>query len=350
MEFASLDLMIRSAAMSLNVLLIILLWRDHRGALPARLAIVLGIGVACYLILEVPGGRPFNMVDFFLFAGEVSIFGIFWLFARTWFNDEESIGWRSWALVAGSVCFSLTSWTIYKNSAKIYWPTDFSMRTLWLIFVLMGLWTAWKGRGNDLIEARRRLRIIFIWAVGSTVVAVTLIFFTTNLILDRPERYPIILAVNLVIILVLLLLITAMVKASPEDLFAAPELPNEASDDIPDAAGVELAQRLQDYLLRERAYRDEAMTIAKLAAALNEREYRVRRVINGHLGYRNFSSFLNDYRLREVKQALADPGQQGVPILTIALDSGFGSLAPFNRAFRDAEGITPTEYRKNHAG
>jgi AraC-like DNA-binding protein len=34
-----------------------------------------------------------------------------------------------------------------------------------------------------------------------------------------------------------------------------------------------------------------------------------------------------------------------VPISTIAIDSGFQSLAPFNRAFKRETGLTPTEYR-----
>ncbi|WP_371070074.1 helix-turn-helix domain-containing protein [Salmonella enterica] len=46
-----------------------------------------------------------------------------------------------------------------------------------------------------------------------------------------------------------------------------------------------------------------------------------------------------------MKVALADPAQREVPILTIALDAGFGSLGPFNRAFREAEGMTPSEFR-----
>jgi AraC-like DNA-binding protein len=46
-----------------------------------------------------------------------------------------------------------------------------------------------------------------------------------------------------------------------------------------------------------------------------------------------------------VKAALTDPSQRDVPILTIALDAGFGSLGPFNRAFREAEGCTPSSYR-----
>ena len=48
----------------------------------------------------------------------------------------------------------------------------------------------------------------------------------------------------------------------------------------------------------------------------------------------------------EAMAALADPGQAEVPILTIALDSGFQSIGPFNRAFKAQTGVTPTAYRK----
>jgi AraC-like DNA-binding protein len=39
-----------------------------------------------------------------------------------------------------------------------------------------------------------------------------------------------------------------------------------------------------------------------------------------------------------------------VPILTIALDTGFGSIGPFNRAFKAHTGLTPSEYRRNQLG
>jgi AraC-like DNA-binding protein len=45
-------------------------------------------------------------------------------------------------------------------------------------------------------------------------------------------------------------------------------------------------------------------------------------------------------------EALADPGQADVAILTIALDTGFQSIGPFNRAFKAQTGMTPTAYRK----
>ena len=75
-------------------------------------------------------------------------------------------------------------------------------------------------------------------------------------------------------------------------------------------------------------------------------EYRLRRLINQRLGYRNFNVFLNEHRIDEAKAALADPSQAEVPVITIAMDAGFQSLGPFNRAFKATTGVTPTEYRR----
>jgi AraC-like DNA-binding protein len=99
----------------------------------------------------------------------------------------------------------------------------------------------------------------------------------------------------------------------------------------------------------ERTYRQEGLTIGLLAARLGLPEYRLRALINERLGHRNFNAFLNRYRLDEAKAALADPHQADVPVLTIALDAGFQSLAPFNRAFKANTGLTPTEFRRSAA-
>ena len=55
---------------------------------------------------------------------------------------------------------------------------------------------------------------------------------------------------------------------------------------------------------------------------------------------------MNGYRLAEAEAALSDPAQAAVSILTIALDAGFGSIGPFNRAFKAETGVTPSEYRR----
>jgi AraC-like DNA-binding protein len=54
---------------------------------------------------------------------------------------------------------------------------------------------------------------------------------------------------------------------------------------------------------------------------------------------------MHGYRLEAAAARLADPAQARLPVLTIALDCGYGSIGPFNRAFRARYGVTPTQYR-----
>jgi AraC-like DNA-binding protein len=107
-----------------------------------------------------------------------------------------------------------------------------------------------------------------------------------------------------------------------------------------------LLRRLERLMIVERAYRREGLTIGSLAALMSLPEYRLRQIINEGLGCRNFNAFLNRYRIGEAKTALADADQKDVPVLTIAMDSGFQSLGPFNRAFKADTGLTPTEFRR----
>ena len=65
------------------------------------------------------------------------------------------------------------------------------------------------------------------------------------------------------------------------------------------------------------------------------------------LGHRNFNAYVNGLRLEQACKALADPALRHLPVLSIALDAGFQSIGPFNRAFKAAMGVTPTDYRRH---
>ena len=107
-----------------------------------------------------------------------------------------------------------------------------------------------------------------------------------------------------------------------------------------------LAVRLEQ-AMEEGVWREEGLTIRILAERLKAPEHRLRRVINQGLGYRNFSAFINKRRVAAAAEAFANPDLADVPILTIAYESGFASLGPFNRAFRERMGQSPTDYRKH---
>ena len=139
----------------------------------------------------------------------------------------------------------------------------------------------------------------------------------------------------------------AMLRVGGTELFAAAPAASEAVPQ-PDTSAAD--QKLVDALMRlmadERIYRHDNVSIGSLATKLSIPEYRLRRLINQKLGYRNFNVFLNNHRIEEAKAALADPAQAEVSVITIAMDAGFASLGPFNRAFKATTGVTPTEYRR----
>ncbi|MDP3355258.1 MAG: helix-turn-helix domain-containing protein [Polaromonas sp.] len=67
--------------------------------------------------------------------------------------------------------------------------------------------------------------------------------------------------------------------------------------------------------------------------------------VDERLGYRNFPSYINEYRLQEMAARLLEPSLDRRSILTLALEAGVGSIGPFNRTFRNAHGMTSSEFR-----
>lgn len=129
---------------------------------------------------------------------------------------------------------------------------------------------------------------------------------------------------------------------------SAPSAPSAAPapPTVAEALAARQAQAVVQAMEEQRLYRLPGLGIGALAERLNLPEHRLRALINGQLDFKNYSAFLNHYRLREVARRLRDPGDAHLPILSIALDEGYASLAPFNRAFREAFGCSPSEYRR----
>ena len=338
-SFQQFDLMARGAAVALFLLWSWILLRDHRDVLAARLAIAMNAGIIGYVVATLGSGydpSPIRIICV-IFAGSTP--GLFWLFARTWFNDRQQLErWAVLIVVLSVLNIAAMQWTFrrYNDANQI---TGTMFRFGMFAFAAAGLWEAWRGREGDLVEIRRRMRPRIAAAVGISVILIAIVEIAVYN-LQAPAWMA--RAVGSEIAIVTLLFCTAMFGMRQSDLFGAPKKAIATVTPPMDGA---MTDRLFKHMTAELPHRDEEMTIAKLAAQLSVQEYRLRRHINGALGHRNFAAFLNGYRLAEVKSALADQTQKEVPIITIALDAGFGSLGPFNRAFREAEAMTPSEYR-----
>lgn len=212
-----------------------------------------------------------------------------------------------------------------------------------------------RDREGDLVEARRRGRV---W-----VVAALLGLLLTDLLADiamgfawRPWGFA--LAQNLALLAIGWHLVRRWLRADivglgyrlpvpppPIGTRAEPVLEPVTPTLAPPGADAALLQRLSQLIDVERIHRDPALTVAGFAARMGAPEPEVRRLVNRHLGWRHFRSFLNHHRLQDAKAALADPARADRKILAIAFDAGFASLPSFNRSFRDSEGMAPGEYR-----
>ena len=343
--FGQIDLMARGGSLALLALWSWLLIRDHRNVLAARIGVLMNVSIACYLVITAGWGYRLSPAGTVVAMGAGATPGLFWLFAKAWFNDETRLGWSSIALVLLSVLNIVIMQATLVDGGFVHEATRVVFRATMLAFASAGLWEAWRGRGGDLVESRRRLRPQIVAAVGFYVI---IIAFAEIAVFNGAAPRWIFGIVGSSIVVITLLCCVAMFGMRQADLFGPVNggKPSSSRPVIDDP----LAHKLRSHMEQTLAWRDEALSIAALAAQLGEQEYRLRRVINGQLGHRNFAAFLNGYRLAEIKAALSDPTQKDVPIITIALDAGFGSLGPFNRAFRDAEGMTPSAFRARTAG
>lgn len=196
-----------------------------------------------------------------------------------------------------------------------------------------------RGSLDDLCEPRRRFRLCFVGCL--IVLSVVILGLELVFVRAQPAWLPMTFTV-LVAIGVLLIGVPLLLR--PADLLPDTPQPGAGADQL-DRAEKDLHQRLTQ-AMESRAFARTGLTIRQLAEELSLPEHQLRKLINTRLGYKNFSTFLNGYRVSEACDRLADPKEARIPILTIALDAGFASIAPFNRSFRQATGMTPSEYRR----
>jgi AraC family transcriptional regulator len=83
------------------------------------------------------------------------------------------------------------------------------------------------------------------------------------------------------------------------------------------------------------------LDLKEMAAAAGMSKYHFLRVFRRLTGVTPHQ-YLISARLRRAALALASSRR---PVIAIALDSGFGDLSTFNKTFRAAFGLTPTQYR-----
>jgi len=103
-----------------------------------------------------------------------------------------------------------------------------------------------------------------------------------------------------------------------------------------------IASRIEKLLNVEKIYQEPGYNRTSLAQELDVSETQLSKIVGIHFD-RTVPQLLNKYRVRDSKSLLSDTSAE---IATITYESGFNSVATFNRVFKEEEGISPTAYRK----
>lgn len=105
------------------------------------------------------------------------------------------------------------------------------------------------------------------------------------------------------------------------------------------------AARIQELMVREKPYLNNALTLTSLADKLDLKPIYVSQVLNEEFK-ENFYAFINRYRIEESQRLLRDSRYKNYNIQAIAMEAGFNSNSTFNKAFKELVGMSPSAYQK----
>jgi len=332
-SYSELDLFVRGGA-SAALLIAAALFAMRPGARHKALPVsALCFGVFAYILVSSPnlpfsnGGLARGLV---MIAGTVPVL-VYWAGVEL-FLDRTSYHW--WQGVV-AVAVVLGAWLV-----PVFPLAEHLRGGLVILLYVHLLYIALSSAAGDLVETRRRFRrwfLVIMALLGGGIAVVELL----RLDVDMPAfLFPLHAVVFLLLITVFLVW---SAQVSPDIWVAPTEKPPSAPAISPAEAAV--LTRVAE-AMRDGVWQEEGLSIGQLAARINAPEHRVRRAINQGLGYRNFAGLINKYRVEAAMEVLRDPRRADTAILSIAYDVGFASLGPFNRAFRDNTGLSPTEFRR----
>jgi len=118
---------------------------------------------------------------------------------------------------------------------------------------------------------------------------------------------------------------------------------------LKDKQAEEYLQKLISIMETEKPYLDRDLSIQNLSVITGIPRHHITQVLNEKHG-KNFFTFINEYRVKEVISRFGDPANNNFTILAIAYDSGFNSKTTFNAIFKSITGLTPSEYREKSTG
>lgn len=342
------DAAFRAGAASTSLLLGWLMlahWRQL--GLPALLFAPLAICLASFVLgnTPLPFAAPFGVLG--TVAHTLSGFAVIflWWFSLSCFDRRFRLKGGVlvtgivWALIAAADRGLFGAWLDQLGLSRVLVPMGFAI-------VGHLVWRLLAERQGDLIQRRHDARVLVAVLLGGMLfidlAADALFGFDWRPIAFSMTQNAMILAFGLWLARRLLTVQAGVLT------FGAGATPASATSPADTGQNAALLRRLRDLIEVERVHLDPELSFAGFVALMGAPERTVRTLVNQQLGHDHFRAFLNHYRVIEACRLL-ETRARDEKLIAIALDSGFASLASFNRVFRAINGCTPSDYRSRAA-
>ena len=258
-----------------------------------------------------------------------------WLFVQSSFDDQfrfdkfrvgVSLAWL--AIILKDIWL----WETGRDD-----PLGFATTIFALALMAHLIWTLLRDRDGDLRLGRRTARI---W-LSAAMVGLLLMDIIIDITMGfawRPDGF--IYAQNSLILMFVLAFAAATLKLDISKIAPKPPTSNEEHQPLSNHAVT-----LKRLMREEQLYLRPELRLSDLVARLPISEAATRQLIHDEFGQGHFRSFLNQYRIKHAQELIRAPEHQTSKLIAIAFDSGFASLASFQRAFKRETGQTASEWR-----
>jgi len=141
-----------------------------------------------------------------------------------------------------------------------------------------------------------------------------------------------------------LLAMTFIIQAIAFKLFDQSTLMNAKT---PDLSNLEERKAKEGLILtaleEDQIYLDDTLTLQKFAEAIRLSAAEVTELVNQKFNC-SFKKLISQYRLNEAKRRIEKNNDPTVKLIDIAFQVGFTNKVSFYRAFKEFEGVSPSEY------
>ena len=343
------ELVLRALAAFSTLLLAAIILSSGRGRPAAIPGALFALAVAAFVITSTRGASGWlgwSVVPLTALCVTKAVW--FWLFSRALFRENSGFEFRHGLAVALVALAGSWQQLVFIDQQRAGTASAIALSSSIVfdavlgMFVLLGLYEAWRGLRIDLVERRRSLRLTFLGATGMYLV-IALIIQGYNLLAGTATPAPWVHLNLLVIGCAGMMVAWSLLQPRARTwLDAGRQMPASSLNRIEQ----QVLKSLQGSIESGDLLFEDGLTIGRLANSLGTQEHILRRVVNRGLGYRNFNDFLHGVRIRKACEQLSHPQHARRPITNIAMQVGYGSIGTFNRAFKARTGMTPSDYRR----